>query len=83
MRDGLAREREARLRHYSSIASSIDQCRVEYELVEERIREKERELIQLAAYFETRKQEDQQLVPLPLLSSTISERGAWAWRVSS
>jgi hypothetical protein len=42
VRDGLAREREANLKHYNSIASSIDQYRVEYELVEERIRDNER-----------------------------------------
>jgi hypothetical protein len=58
----LAKERESNLKFYNSIESSIEQCRVEYELVEERIREKERELIQLTTYFETRKNEDEQFV---------------------
>jgi hypothetical protein len=58
----LAKERESNLKFDNSIESSIEQCRVEYELVEERIREKERELIQLTTYFETRKNEDEQFV---------------------
>ncbi len=40
VRNALHKEREANLKHYNSIASSIEQYRVEYELVEERIREK-------------------------------------------
>lgn len=42
MKEELIKEREANRRHYNSISSSIEQYRIEYDFVEDRIKEKER-----------------------------------------
>jgi hypothetical protein len=51
VRDQLLVERDCHRSHYDSIGSQIADCRKEYEVVEEKVRQAERELLQLSGYF--------------------------------
>ena len=49
------------------MAGSIEECRTEWEIVEERIRTAEREMVQLSSYYSERSNEDSQTVLFLLL----------------
>ena len=58
----MLREQERKRREYSLMAGSIEECRTEWEIVEERIRTAEREMVQLSSYYSERSNEDSQTV---------------------
>ena len=54
IRDRLRRERDEKRENYRMMASNIEQCRVEWEIVEGQIREAERQAVQLETYLSSR-----------------------------